>query len=261
MLLIDTVLAAFSMFTALPVPGGRAWNERATRYILCAFPLTGTLCALSWLLWGAVCARFAIPSLLRGAVFAVLPHVVTGGIHLDGYMDTSDALASHADAERKQEILRDPHCGAFAVIRVCIYIVVYTALCASVNLSGRALRALCLSFLLSRALSGLMLTRLPVAEQSSLARMFTETDMKKRTARILTVWVIGIVIFLFYFHGIFGIAACASAAVVLACYTYTAKHVFRATSGDLAGWFLVKAEFWMLAAVYIAQLFVTGGSA
>ena len=85
--------------------------------------------------------------------------------------------------------------------------------------------------------------------------------MKKRTVRILIVWVIGIAIPLFYYHGISGIAACAAAAIVLAYYVYTAKHVFRATSGDLAGWFLVKTEFWMLAAVYIAQLFVTGGSA
>ncbi|WP_243427452.1 adenosylcobinamide-GDP ribazoletransferase, partial [Gemmiger formicilis] len=37
------------------------------------------------------------------------------------YADTCDALASYADAAKKQEILKDPHCGAFALIRVCTY--------------------------------------------------------------------------------------------------------------------------------------------
>ena len=38
------------------------------------------------------------------------------------YADTCDALSSYGDREKKLEILKDPHCGAFAVIRLCSYL-------------------------------------------------------------------------------------------------------------------------------------------
>ena len=57
---------------------------------------------------------------LQAAGFTLLPVVVTGGIHLDGFGDTLDALASHAEPERKREILKDPRAGIFAVIGRCV---------------------------------------------------------------------------------------------------------------------------------------------
>lgn len=41
---------------------------------------------------------------------------VTGFIHLDGFMDCSDAVLSRRDLERRREILKDSHVGSFAVI-------------------------------------------------------------------------------------------------------------------------------------------------
>ena len=66
-----------------------------------------------------------------------MPVAVTGGIHLDGYADTSDALSSYGDREKKLEILKDSHCGAFAVIRLCSYFVAYFGLCGSVQFTPR----------------------------------------------------------------------------------------------------------------------------
>ena len=71
---------------------------------------------MCWL-WGELCQWGGVPDLLRGAVLCLLPAAVTGGIHLDGYCDTVDALASHGTPARRQEILKDPHIGAFGVIR------------------------------------------------------------------------------------------------------------------------------------------------
>ena len=44
------------------------------------------------------------------------PLLVTGGFHVDGFLDTCDALHSYQSMEKKQEILKDPHIGAFAVL-------------------------------------------------------------------------------------------------------------------------------------------------
>ncbi len=254
MRILETVAVAFGMYSALPVPRVK-WEPDNMRFALCAFPLVGALCALAWWGWTRLCAVLALPALLRGAVLCVLPALVTGGIHLDGYADTCDALASHAPPARRQEILRDPRCGAFAVIRLCVYYVSYLALCCAWEPTAAALRCAGLGFVLSRALSGLSLTVLPVAEQSSLARSFACAADKKRAGLSLAAAAMLCLAGLLLCGGarVFPVSVCALAAVA-ARYVYAVRREFGGVSGDLAGWFLVKTEFWLLAAGVAAQL-------
>lgn len=103
----ETIAAAFSMFSALPVPCVE-WTGKNTRWLLAAFPLVGTV--IGGLCWGWVvlCGWLSLPDIMRGAGLTLIPVLVTGGIHLDGYADIWDALSSHAPPEKKQEILQDP---------------------------------------------------------------------------------------------------------------------------------------------------------
>ena len=149
------------MFSAVPVPQP-VWNEKNMRYALCAFPLVGAVCALAWWGWAVASVHFSFPDLLRAAGLCLIPAFVTGGIHLDGYADTCDALASCASPEKKQEILKDPRCGAFALIRLCTYFIAYLGLCAAVRLYARGMRcAWALGFVLERALSGYAIAGVP----------------------------------------------------------------------------------------------------
>ena len=116
MIVLQTIAVAFAMFSAIPVPQFD-WNEKNMRYAMCAFPLIGAVCGVLWYLCGAL----PLPALVRAGGFCLIPVWVTGGIHLDGYADTCDALSSYGDTAKKLEILKDPHCGAFAVIRLCSY--------------------------------------------------------------------------------------------------------------------------------------------
>ena len=254
MWVLETAAVAFGLYSALPVPVF-PWNEKNMRYALAAFPLVGAALALALWGWTALCAFLALPPLLRGAGLCVLPALMTGGIHLDGYADVSDALASRASPERMREILRDPHCGAFAVIRLCVYYVVFFALCCALDPTARALRCLGLGFVLSRALSGLALTALPIAEGSSLARSFADAADKRRVRAILFAAAGLCLANMALFGGwrVFLAALCVTAAVALRC-GRTALRQFGGVSGDLAGWFLVKEEFWLLAALVAVQL-------
>ena len=98
MIVLETIAVAFAMFSAIPVPQPE-WNQRNMRYALCAFPLVGVVIGIAWWAWAAVCGVLEFPALLRAAGFCLLPMAITGGIHLDGYADTSDALASCASPE------------------------------------------------------------------------------------------------------------------------------------------------------------------
>ena len=127
MTMLESIAVAFSMFSAISMPQF-LWNEKNMRYALCAFPLIGVVIgAVCWGAW-SLCGLIGLPNLLRGAILTLIPVLVTGGIHLDGYSDTCDALASHASQEKKLEILKDPHVGSFAVIRICGYFVITLAL-------------------------------------------------------------------------------------------------------------------------------------
>lgn len=254
MTLLETIAVAFSMFSAVPMPQF-AWNQRNMRYALCAFPLVGLVIGL--FCWGAaaLCDVLGLPNLLRGAVLCLIPVLVTGGIHLDGYSDTCDALASHASPEKKQEILKDPHVGSFAVIRLCGYFVLTFALWAS--LPDYRPMPILLGFCLSRTQSGLAVASFPLAKNTGLAHTFAQAADKRRVRLVLISLDILLSLGL-CLCGISGLLMALAAHLVLAYYHRMSRKQFCGLSGDLAGWFLQTAELWMLlaltAAVYLEVL-------
>lgn len=242
---LQTIAVAFAMFSALPVPQFE-WNEKNMRYAMCAFPLIGLVCGGLWCL----CGVLPLPELARAAAFCLVPVAVTGGIHLDGYADTSDALSSYGDREKKLEILKDSHCGAFAVIRLCCYFVAYFGLCGSVRFTPRAGLCWTLALVLERGLSGLAVAAFPMAKNTGLAHTFATAADRESVQKILIVLSVLLAAALI---ALGGGALVAAALLVLWRYHHVAVKEFGGITGDLAGWFLQKAEFWMLAALAASQ--------
>lgn len=247
MIVLETIAVAFSMFSALPMPQFK-WNEGNMRWSLCAFPMVGAVIALGMRGWEQLCLLLSLPEVLRGAGLCLLPVLITGGIHLDGYCDTCDALASHQGAEKRQEILKDPHLGAFAAIRLCVYFLADFALWTA--LPALRLPVLLGMFCLSRALSGLALTVFPIRPGSGLARSFAEAADRKRVRNVLLLLSAALALLLLFQHA--GEAALA-ALLVFWYYRRMCVKDFGGLSGDLAGWFLQTAELWMLSALVLRQ--------
>ena len=245
MTVLQTIAVAFAMFSALPVPQFE-WNEKNMRYAMCAFPLIGLVCGGLWCL----CGVLPLPGLARAAAFCLVPVAVTGGIHLDGYADTSDALSSYGDREKKLEILKDSHCGAFAVIRLCCYFVAYFGLCGSVRFTPRAGLCWTLALVLERACSGYAVAAFPLAKNTGLAHTFATAADRTTVRRVLGCLSIVLAVALFALGG--GVLVLA-AGVALWRYHRVAVKQFGGITGDLAGWFLQKAELYMLAALVFCQ--------
>ena len=104
---------AWGMFLAIPCPK-KIWRESARRKMLACLPLVGALAGGVW----ALCAWLGgfLPRPLEALLCAAAPWLATGFLHLDGYMDVCDAVLSRRDLATRQRILKDSHCGAFAVI-------------------------------------------------------------------------------------------------------------------------------------------------
>ena len=125
---LEPMIVAFSMYSKIPMPRIE-WNKENMKYMMCFFPLigvvTGVLIYLAGMfLDGNIFPKVNSGRLMFAAVMTLIPVFVSGGIHLDGFMDTMDALGSWGDKEKKLEILKDSHNGAFAVIGICCYFTV-----------------------------------------------------------------------------------------------------------------------------------------
>ena len=109
-----------SMFCSLPFPS-KEWDETCRPYMLIFLPMIGLEIGCLWVLIDWLTKYFAIPALIRGLVLCGWPYVVTGFLHLDGFMDVIDAVCSWRPLERRREILKDSHVGSFAVVW-CVFL-------------------------------------------------------------------------------------------------------------------------------------------
>lgn len=73
------------------------------RYAICFFPAVGILCGAALWLWSVIARATGMSGVLFASVAACLPILVTGGIHMDGYLDTVDALSSHQPREKSSQ--------------------------------------------------------------------------------------------------------------------------------------------------------------
>ena len=183
----------------------------------------------------------------------MLPVLVTGGIHLDGFCDTADALASHQDTEKKLQILKDPHMGAFAAIWLGCYFIVQFALAVTAAQTQADLTALAFGYCISRSLSGLAVASFPLAKNSGLAYTFAEYADKKRVRTILSILTVVLCIAVCVFCGIKGIFVSVAAAATFLYYRFRLIGKFGGLSGDLAGWFVQMCELFMLTAVVLTE--------
>ena len=139
---MKTYLHAFamcqSMFCAIPFPGN-IWDEEARDKMLLFLPVVGLEIGALWAALAWLCRLLSTPMLVKGLLLAGYPYLVTGCIHLDGFMDVTDAVKSCRSLERRREILKDSHVGAFAVIGIVLLLLSQFALLASVPADANCL--------------------------------------------------------------------------------------------------------------------------
>lgn len=249
---MKSLCIAFAMYSRLPVPRVE-WEERALAWALCWFPAVGLAAgALLWA-WCRLAALLGLGGPLFAAVALLLPVLVSGGIHLDGFCDTCDALSSHQSRERKLEILKDPHTGAFAIICCCLYLLLFYSAWREVDPAGRTAWVLALGPVLSRSLSGLWAVTLPNARGSGLLATFTRPMDAAKARLALGAWVAAAAAAMAALDPAAGGAALAGAGGACLYYVVMSRRRFGGVTGDLAGFFLQICELAMVLCVALAQ--------
>lgn len=253
--LLNSFAIAISMYSKIPAPRVE-WTGKNMKYAMCFFPVIGGIIGVIQLAAGWVILDvLSAGSLFFAGAMTLIPAAVTGGIHLDGYADTVDALGSWGDREKKLSILKDTHTGAFAVIGLCMYFTASAALWSEV--SKEMLPVIACTYVLSRSLSGISVVTFPAARNSGLLKTFQDGAHRGRVRVVLIIWVCvcaGIMLSLSVFSAA---GALLAAALVFFYYYRLCGKEFGGTTGDLAGYFLQVCELAMLAGVVLAG-FLTG---
>ena len=244
MSVIRGCLLAFSMYSRLPMPKAD-WNEKNMRYMLCFFPFIGALQGIFlYGLW-KFCDFFELPVTLFILSGTALPVLLTGGIHLDGFLDTMDALHSYQSRERKLEILKDAHIGAFACIWAVCWALLYAAALSLIQGGEQLLLAGC-GFFRSRALSAVTLVTFKSAKKEGTLYTFASAAHKKRVLVILLCAVCLAFGFAQSTCGIYGGCCILLGFLPLLYYWKMSYKEFGGLTGDLAGWFVTVFELWFL---------------
>lgn len=238
-MLMKTYFNAFvmcqSMFCAIPCPW-KNWDDKARGKMLLFLPVVGLEIGLVWVILAQICRLLALPALITGLILAIYPYLVTGFLHLDGFMDVTDAVKSWRDLERRREILKDSHVGSFAVINVVLLVVAQFALFSAVPAAANT-HILLFVPAVSRCCSTLAVNGLKPMATSQYANWERQTSHLIVTALLLCVFVTAG----FLLCGKYGFA-------LLGClvgYGFALRRGYRSLegmNGDISGYALTLGE-------------------
>lgn len=125
----QAVIAALQFLTRFPVPIQVPFEKPVLSRSVVYFPLAGAFIGI--VLWLASELLTGILPPWPAAVLLVAVWVgLTGGLHLDGWMDTADGVFSHRTRERMLEIMKDSRVGAMGVIAAVLLLLLKTSVIA-----------------------------------------------------------------------------------------------------------------------------------
>ncbi|MDN6128094.1 MAG: adenosylcobinamide-GDP ribazoletransferase, partial [Tetragenococcus halophilus] len=175
------ILVNLQFFTSIPIKKQFSLGQNQLSYALQTFPILGFLQGSVYAAFIYILQNFTPFTDLIITLFVwLLLIVLSGGIHLDGLIDTSDAYFSYKDPEKRLEIMKDPRTGAFGVISVIVFL--FTRFVILYELVQGTYSSIFLFIILvpffGKMLIGVFLQILPLARASGMASFFKKGKSK-----------------------------------------------------------------------------------
>jgi adenosylcobinamide-GDP ribazoletransferase len=128
--LITSFLSAVIFYTIIPMP--TQWTSNWSRVARWC-PVVGLLIGLLLALFNLILKLLGLPNLTLSALTVGVWVGITGGLHLDGAMDTADGL-SVSDKERQLAVMKDSLTGAFGAIAAVVILLLKTVTISEMSL-------------------------------------------------------------------------------------------------------------------------------
>lgn len=198
---LHPILAAFQFLSRFPVRAELDFTPELLRRSARYYPLVGAaigLCVWAFGIFGA----WLLPPLPAAVLALILWVWLTGGLHLDGWMDTADGLLSYRSREKMLEIMKDSRVGAMGVLACVLLLLLKASLLASL-LEGSPLQAgvaLLTASVWSRWFMTWAMRKWPMARQgegvASRFRGFGDRDVQSSTAWAIALSAAGLLVVL-----------------------------------------------------------------
>jgi len=224
-----------SMFCAIPFPG-KTWDEEARPLMLLFLPVVGLEIGLLWMALGWLVRWLQLPTMASAVILCAYPYFATGFLHLDGFMDVTDAVKSWRDLDRRREILKDSHVGSFSVIAIVLLVAAQFAMFASAKEEAR-FEILLLVPVVSRCCSALAVTALRPMSTSQYAAQ----NIPKKHIAVLSVMLCTALVCGFALWGKYGFSLLGC----LAGYGLALRRGYKSLdgmNGDISGYALTIGE-------------------
>ena len=253
----------FQFFTIIPIRREIPMTNTNMRGLIGTLPLLGLLLGIiysgiTYLLAEAT----ALSPLMLSFIIWLLAIVLTGAIHIDGWIDTSDAFFSYRDRKKRLEIMTDPRTGAFGVISVIVLLFTKFLFIYEVMLHLDTSTYIFIVFIpfFSRTLTAMMLLFIPSAKEEGLG-FFFQRAVKKNTLAFYVIYVIPIslILLLRNFSDVWVILIMLTATLLTFLFLRRkALQWFGGITGDVAGASQEGMEVLLWMIVWALHSFVMG---
>ena len=238
--ILKSMAITFAMYSKLPVRSFN-WEKENMKYCLLFLPMVGLVEGIFLIIFSIFFYKLKVNNILVAAFLTVLPILYTGGIHMDGFLDTMDALGSNQDKQKKLAILKDSNSGAFAITGGLVYILLYFAAMLSLN-NITKIYILAISYILIRAYSALSLIVFKNARGSGLAFAFSDNSLIYTNRVVLLIFIVISSVAMIIVNVNYGLLCVIATYLVFLYYRVKSFEEFGGITGDLAGYFLQLAE-------------------
>lgn len=239
------LLIALTFLTRIPFPAPADVTQEEFTKSQYYYPIVGLL--LGGILWASSTLLLPLyPPLITGALLLILQLILTGGIHLDGFMDSMDGLLSARTPERMLEIMKDSRVGAFgAISAIALLLLKFSLLTELLTLgSPKALLVLLFMPVLSRWIFLIGVHFFPYARSNGLGKGFHEASKKTKgiffgqgtLLLLLTFWFL-------HWSGVIGFLA---STLFILIFTSKSSRLLGGLTGDLYGASIELAELFFL---------------
>lgn len=233
-------IMSLSMFTVLPTPYVE-WDDEGVKNMMKFYPIIGLIVGGIWSIIYYFIGILNVPIILKSIIIMIVPFIVTGMLHLDGFMDVCDAILSRRDREDKLRILKDSATGAFAVISLVILFFLQFGGIYSVVEKKIPFYILILIPIVSRSVVSYYLLSRATIKESTLGTYFKKgTNINDKIIMIITLLIMSAVSF--FLLDAYGIILVLLITLSIKWAVEKCKKEFGGISGDVAGFALVIGE-------------------
>ena len=236
-------IMAFGQFTVLPVPN--VWRKDTKYQMLLVLPFVGIIVGLLWYFIGFLLFKTGL-HFLTAALLAVFPLIITGFMHLDGFMDCTDALMSRRPVEDMHRIMKDSSVGVFAAVSLGAVLIVSFATFLEIVSFGALI-----SFIFTPAVSrtvaaiGLLIGK-PIAHSNYSSDKKSKKKRNLNYMFFLAVQLVILLVLAFVFGKSRALFSCLATLVFSTLSMLYANRKLKGVSGDIAGWAITIGDFFAI---------------